>query len=211
MAFQDTRYTLAYGVLAIAIVVSIGYLLLNAKPAQAPESVSVATTTPDGLTQTYASSTLGFSIRYPEGYVVESDTYSGPGMAAGFAGIKLTVPHSLTIGTNLADDSYIAVDRRPDLSACLAESLIEGGMVDTSTVTESGVTYTVASITGAAAGNRYEETFFALQGTQPCVVVRYSVHYGVIENYPPGTVREFDKTALLAQFDAIRRSLVIGQ
>jgi hypothetical protein len=69
----------------------------------------------------------------------------------------------------------------------------------------------VASTTGAAAGNRYEETVYAIPGTNPCVAVRYFVHYGVIENYPPGTVRQFDKQALLDQFDRIRRTLVVNQ
>ena len=65
--------------------------------------------------------------------------------------------------------------------------------------------------TGAAAGNRYEETVYTLPGTNPCIAVRYFIHYGVFQNYPAGTVREFDQQALLASFDAIRHTLVIVQ
>ena len=83
--------------------------------------------------------------------------------------------------------------------------------VSTSTITDNGTIYSVASSTGAGAGNRYEETVYALPGTNPCVAVRYFIHYGVIENYPAGTVQAFNQPALLATFDAIRRTLVIVQ
>jgi len=33
----------------------------------------------------------------------------------------------------------------------------------------------------------------------------------VIENYPAGTVTQFDQAALLSQFDGIRRSLVLAR
>lgn len=46
MAFQDTRFTLAYGVLAVAIVAAVAFLLLNAKPAVKPEPIDAATSTP---------------------------------------------------------------------------------------------------------------------------------------------------------------------
>jgi hypothetical protein len=71
--------------------------------------------------------------------------------------------------------------------------------------------YSVASSTGAAAGNRYDETVYALPGTNPCIAVRYFIHYGVIENYPAGTVRAFDEAALRSEFDAIRRTLINNQ
>jgi hypothetical protein len=77
------------------------------------------------------------------------------------------------------------------------------------TLADGGITYSIASSTGAAAGNRYEETVYALSGTHSCISVRYFIHYGVFQNYPAGMVREFDQQALLASFDAIRRTLVV--
>ena len=41
--------------------------------------------------------------------------------------------------------------------------------------------------------------------------VRYFIHSSNIGNYPEGAVREFDRQALLNQFDQIRRSLILGQ
>ncbi|HVS79986.1 MAG TPA: hypothetical protein VHF05_03315, partial [Candidatus Paceibacterota bacterium] len=78
------------------------------------------------------------------------------------------------------------------------------------TITENGTDYSVASSTGAGAGNRYEETVYALPGTNPCVGVRYFVHYGVIENYPAGAVKEFDRQSLLSTFDSMRKTLILN-
>ncbi|MCA9730335.1 MAG: hypothetical protein KC729_21825, partial [Candidatus Eisenbacteria bacterium] len=75
--------------------------------------------------------------------------------------------------------------------------------------TLDGVSYSVASRREAAAGNRYEETVYAIRGTRPCVAVRTLIHYGVIENYPPET-HAFDREALGATLDRMRKSLVLA-
>lgn len=38
---------------------------------------------------------------------------------------------------------------------------------------------------------------------------RYYIHYTNVENYPEGTVREFDRAVLLAAFDTIRDSVTV--
>ena len=167
------------------------------------------------LPQIYTNSSEGFSIRLPAGYTVDSSyKYEELGPGKTIAGVKFTIPASVATGTNLSDDTYLSVEEIPSTHVppptCSATRFLEPG-VKASTTTDDGVTYSVASTTGAAAGNRYEETVYALPGTNPCVAVRYFIHYGVIENYPPGDVRAFDQAALLAQFDAIRRTLTIVQ
>ena len=172
---------------------------------------------PGGLPQIYENGSQGFSLRYPTGYTSKTDyQYSefGPGKEIG--GVSFTIPASLTRGTNLGADSYVSVEEIPQSPEreCAANLFLEAGAagkLPTTAVTESGVTYSVASSTGAGAGNRYAETVYAIPGTGPCVAVRYFIHYSVFENYPPGTVRRFDEQSLLAQFDAIRRTLVIQQ
>ena len=84
--------------------------------------------------------------------------------------------------------------------------------VATASVTETTAssTYSAASSTGAAAGNRYEESVYAIAGSNPCTAVRYYIHYAAIENFEPGVVREFDRATLLAAFDTIRASLLLG-
>lgn len=164
---------------------------------------------PGNLPQVFESGEEGFSIRYPAGYTVNPDyvdTQFGPGKEIG--GVSFTIPESLTTGTNLATDTYISVEEIPQSQQCSASMFLPDS-VTSQNQTDNGVAYSVASFTGAAAGNRYDETVYALPDTNPCIAVRYLIHYGVIENYPAGTVQEFDKQALLNQFDSIRRTLVI--
>jgi hypothetical protein len=77
------------------------------------------------------------------------------------------------------------------------------------TVDDGNFKYLNASTTDAGVGNRYEEYVHTIEGTNPCVAIRYFIHYSAIENYPAESVTEFDKPELLAQFDAIRGSLTI--
>jgi len=168
------------------------------------------------LSQIYANSSEGFSLGLPSEYSVdESYTYQELGPNKDIFGIKFTIPTSVATGTNLGADSYLSVEQIPQANPpavdCSASLFLDQGSIS-SVVTEGNTTYSVASSTGAGAGNRYEETVYALPGTNPCVAVRYFIHYGVIENYPAdGAVREFDKHALLSQFDAIRSTLIIVQ
>ncbi len=170
---------------------------------------------PGGLPQIYENGSKGFSIRYPAGYSL-NDNYQyqelGPGRDIG--GVSFTIPASVAEGTNLGRDSYLSVEEIPQVKYCSADLFLDSGAPGAfkpAAVTDNGITYSVASSTGAGAGNRYEETVYAVPGTNPCVAVRYFIHYGVIENYPAGAVKEFNKQALLEEFDVIRRTLIIQQ
>ncbi|MHB8860545.1 MAG: MliC family protein [Minisyncoccota bacterium] len=161
-----------------------------------------------GLSQVFATSSLGFSIRYPGGYTLdEAYQYQELGPGKDIPGVKFTIPASIALGTNLAADSYLSVEEIPQVQGCTAAFFLDHGAARE--VADGGMTYSVASTTGAGAGNRYEETVYALPDTNPCIAVRYFIHYGVIENYPPGMVRRFDRQAILDQFDAIRHTLTI--
>lgn len=163
------------------------------------------------LPGTFASPSQGFSIRYPAGYTInESYTYQNLGPGKNIRGVKFTVPSTTAAGTNLNPETGLSVEEIPATTTCSASMFLYGAPA-AQTVTDQGITYSVASSTGAAAGNRYEETVYALPGTNPCVAVRYFIHYGVIENYPSGSVKQFDEQSLLSQFDAIRRSLTVNQ
>jgi membrane-bound inhibitor of C-type lysozyme len=163
-----------------------------------------------GLSLVYANNDAGFSLRLPAGYAIdESYRYQELGPNKDIYGIKFTIPASVAIGTNLSADSYLSVEEIPQREECSAALFLDRAAARA--VTDASTDYSVASTTGAAAGNRYEETVYALPGTNPCVAVRYYIHYGVFENYAPGLVREFDQQALLAQFDAMRRTLRIVQ
>ena len=162
----------------------------------------IAVSNDSSLPQIYATSTMGFSLRLPSDFAVdESYTYQELGPDKDISGVKFTIPDSMATGTNLGADSYISVEQMPNVSNCDASLFLDPQNLATSTVTDNDVTYSVASSTGAGAGNRYEETVYALPGTNPCTAVRYFIHYGVIDNYPAGMVTEFDQQALTATFD----------
>jgi len=164
---------------------------------------------PGGLPQVYESGANGFSLRYPANYVAKDYTYQEMGPGKDIHGVKFTIDPAIASGTNLSSDSYISVEQLPNTASCTAEKFLD--QVTASTLTEGDTSYSYASSTGAGAGNRYEEQVFAMPGTNPCVAVRYYIHYGAIQNYPDGMVKEFDHNALVNQFDAIRKTLTIVQ
>lgn len=169
---------------------------------------------PGGLPQVYENGQQGFSIRYPSDYKInEGYQYYGFGPERQIGGVSFTIPSSVAEGTNLGRDSYISVEEIPQAKECDPGLFLDEGALGVHNVslTENNTDYLVASSTGAGAGNRYEETVYAIPYTNPCMAVRYFIHYSVFENYPPGAVRRFDKQALLNQFDAIRRTLTIQQ
>lgn len=168
---------------------------------------------------TYKNEAAGFSIRLPSLQVSttsndytykldESYRYQALGPGKDIGGIKFTIPPDMASGTNLGMDSYLSVEQIPQSQTCSAFGFLEGE-ASAVVVAEGSTIYSVASTTGAAAGNRYEETVYAVPGTNSCVAVRYFIHYSAIENYPVGAVKEFDHAALIKQFDAIRRTLTI--
>ena len=178
--------------------------------AQTPESCVLLASDPGGLPGAYATSTGGFSVRYPAGYAVDdSYTYQALGPGKDIMGTKFTISAATATGTNLGADSYLSVESLPRAKSCIADLFLGDG-ASAHEVTEGDMTYSFASSTGAGAGNHYEETVYALPGINSCTAVRYFVHYSVFENYPPGMVKEFNRAAILAQFNAIRHTLRVA-
>ncbi len=163
---------------------------------------------PKPTANNFVSSAYGFSINIPEGYKADETYAYQASPEKVIAGVKFTIPAALSEGTNLSNDSYLSVEHIPQTQSCTADKFFDGVHMPVA-VTDSGKTYSVATSSGAGAGNRYEETVYAISGTNPCVAVRYLIHYGAIQNYPEGAVREFDEKAVLAQFDVIRKTLVV--
>lgn len=160
---------------------------------------------PGNLPLIFADSDWGFSIRYATGT---------PTMDPG--GVYFRVDPRIASGTNLSSDTSLVVAQLNPadpgaVRACEAKSFLTEGRGTSTRYSEGSVVYSYATSSGAAAGNRYEEVVYALSDTNPCTAIRYFIHYGAIENYPPGVVKEFDRNALLAQFDAMRKTLIVAQ
>lgn len=169
------------------------------------------------LPAVYGDTAGTFSLRLPSifssttlGYTVDELYKKILTPKLSIKGVRFTIPSSMATGTNLSNDSYISVEHVASTTSCSASMFFQG-TTRTSNVSDGGVSYSLATSSDAGAGNRYEETVFALQGTSPCIAVRYFIHYGAFENYASGTVTAFNKKALVASFDQIRRTLVVNQ
>ena len=166
---------------------------------------------PQHTTSTYATST--FSLVYPSAYSVNDaytyDAFEGKPIA----GVKFTVPASMTEGTNLSSETGVSVEWLPRAQKCTGDIYVLPNVRATSLLVGS-TTYSVATTSEAAAGNLYEEQMFAIADSKPCTAVRYFIHSTNIGNYPQegeGAVREFGRDALLREFDGIRDSLILSQ
>ena len=150
----------------------------------------------------YTHASPAFSLDYPAGYTL-NETYTDYrfGPANRIHGVALTVPVSLATNSNLSVNSYVSVEWL-DGTACTIDQFLQNASPPTK-VSDRGVEYQKATSSSAGAGNFYDETVF-LKG---CLVVRYFVHTLNFSGFPPGVVKEFDRAALMASFDAIRRSL----
>ncbi|MDD5072062.1 MAG: MliC family protein, partial [Patescibacteria group bacterium] len=164
---------------------------------------------PGGLAKVYSDGTVGFSIRYPADYSIDTSyKYQALGPGKDIYGVKFTIPENLTAGTNLSSfDTGISVEIIPAVQECNA-LLFSDGSINVQNFIDYGKEYSFLTTNGAAAGNFYEEEVWALPGTNPCIAVRYLIHSTNIGNYPEGTVTEFDRAGLKSQFDRIRQSLI---
>lgn len=159
---------------------------------------------------TYTSSTMGVSFKYPKSYTLDQQYQYLGFPSKPISGVKVIIPETVATGTNLSmQDTGVSVEQLPRAITCSGDIYVVPN-VRATTITENGVTYSVATTSEAAVGNRYEEMVYAIAGSKPCTAVRYFIHYSAIENFPDGSVREFDRTALLAEFDKIRASLTLA-
>ena len=157
---------------------------------------------------TYATST--YSVRYPGNFALNAQyAYDQFGPKKLINGVKFTVPATVATGTNLSADTGVSVEQLPRAKNCTGDIYLLDN-VTAHDIIENGTEYSFASSTGAAAGNLYDEQVYALATSSPCTAVRYYIHSSAIENFPTGTVSEFDRSALLTEFDKIRRSVSLG-
>ena len=178
--------------------------LFSRPQAQAPVLESPGT---GAQTQQYATTT--FALQYPPEYALgEAYAYDQFGPKKLIHGVSLTIPAAMATGTTLSAGTYLSIEQLPRAKKCTGDIFINAD-VKMQTVTEGGIGYSLATTSGAAAGNRYEEQVYALATSSPCTAVRYYIPSTDIGNYPAGTVREFDRITLIDAFDTIRRSVVM--
>jgi hypothetical protein len=158
----------------------------------------------------HTDATLGYRISYPAGWTIDTGyVFSGLGPGTEIKGVAFTIPAGMTTGTNLASDSKLSVESLPGAN-CMPAQFVDPAD-DVHTLHADGRTYVAATSQDAGAGNRYETDLFIVQGTSPCIAVRYFIHSAAIGNFDPGTVTAFDHAKLIAAFDRIRATLKLGK
>ena len=201
------RRIILIGLIALFVLGAVGFVWYTwPREPEEPVIEQPIVETPIETTRSFSSPTLGYSLTYPIAYTQSDHTYAFSATKNIEGGFKVTVPAETATGTNLSADSYVAVEQLPNANLCTGDIFLRANVVARE-VQDGGVTYSVASSTEGAAGNRYEEWIFALDNSEPCTAVRHFIHSTPIANASEGTVREFDHEALLGEFDSIRRSL----
>jgi hypothetical protein len=155
---------------------------------------------------------LGYSIAYPPGWRLDPHyTYAGFGPDHPIEGVAFEIPAAMADGTNLSNYlTNVSVESMPGGGPCDAAHYLADPQ-NLHTLVEDGRRWSVAQSADAGAGNRYDIRVFVLEGRRPCLAVRYFIHSTGIGNYAPGAVRRFDLHALLARFDAVRRTLTVTE
>lgn len=159
--------------------------------------------------RTFGDARTGFSIAYPEGWTVDSH-YVYPMRLEGreLHGVSFSVPEALRAHSNLAADSRLTVESISGIKPCDARHFVATPENEL-TENDGGHTWSVANAGDAGAGNFYDETVYALEGSSPCLAIRYFIHSTNIANYDPGAVQQFDRRALVTMFGRIRSTLTL--
>ncbi|MDQ5890005.1 MAG: hypothetical protein QG609_498 [Patescibacteria group bacterium] len=167
----------------------------------------------NNTSQTYTNSEYGFALQHPNDWTVDNSyAYDllGPEEPT-IPGVKFLIPKTLTEGTNLSESQTgLSVEIMPNMPTCTAYPfLLQPKTVTTEVIND--VKYSIASSSGAAAGNLYEEYVYAISDTNPCLAVRYLIHSTNLANYDPGAVTAYDRTQLINIFNEIRNSIIVTQ
>jgi membrane-bound inhibitor of C-type lysozyme len=164
------------------------------------------------LPNIYHDGENGFTVRYPNGWKINS-AYKNPATGASlqnFHDLKFVIPDSQATGTNLSSgDSGVSIEMA-QTEGCSAAAFTDQSVI-AATTTINGIEYSLATSSDAGAGNFYEEFIYALPTSKPCIAIHYLIHSTNIDNYEPDTVTAFNRTGLLKQFDGIRDSFRLAQ
>ncbi|HVM58994.1 MAG TPA: MliC family protein [Candidatus Paceibacterota bacterium] len=161
--------------------------------------------------KTYQDQGDTFTFAFPSDFSVTGTEpgytpgWSAPATTSGQILAKIYVPQSFEPGTNFGDAWFtVGVSSDPSAVATCLQTL--SGAQATTTSSIGGVTFTKILFGGAGAGNRYDTTSYRTVRDNMCYAVEYTVHYGVLENYPKGTVQAFDEPKVAGALDQIAQS-----
>ena len=172
----------------------------------------VAIDPPGTVSQTfnYADPQGRFTLSYPDDFAPAY--YNGGEVTKIPPGFSLQYIDTEQLNsTNLSEVYFLlgVSDDPQDVATCTQPLSLGAPETVLGETNVNGVSFTKSEATGVGAGNVYEQVYLRTVHNGSCYEVTYFVHYGNIGNYPPGTVTEFDRTALYQQLDEILASLIL--
>ena len=191
-------------ILCIALVLSA---LAVYKNQERPATRDLTATTTPETPVLYQDGILGFNVTYQQQDELKTTDFEGflPITAAPVVAFQL--PADLFTGTNLAEVGvYIGASSSPDVLAKCAKPSKNFGEISSGTTTLNGVVWNIFNSTGVGAGNIYDQkTYRTLRGNT-CFEMTELLHSGNIDNYPQGTVIEFDKAKFQGLLESIAQT-----
>lgn len=150
----------------------------------------------------YTDRGIGFTFAFPSNFSVAPNPSDDPEVLA-----TITVPREYQLGTNFSDAKFtVNASAIPSNVANCLVSPVTSQSSSPVRVAIGGVAFTKIVYSDAAAGNRYDTTSYRTVRNKQCYAVEHTIHYGAIQNYPPGTVKEFDEALVERALDEVAQS-----
>lgn len=163
--------------------------------------------------ENYTDQSGTFSFIFPAVFLVSgtvmgySQSWSQGATTTGMELAHIDVPQSYEPGTNFGNAWFtVGVSSNPSaIATCLMNT---SGMppATTTQVTINGVSFTKMTFTGAGAGQRYVTTSYRTVHADMCYAIEYTIHYGVLQNYPKGAVTQFNEQKIQSALDQVAQS-----
>jgi hypothetical protein len=158
----------------------------------------------------YSNSATGVSLTYPDTFVpalpVVGNYKTDPELTLRFidAGAydKTNLSEVYLMVSSTSDAQVAATCTEPNQNGGGPEQLVGNEVIN-------GLTFVHSTAEGAGAGNYYQQEIYRMVNTGVCHEVIYFIHFTNIGNYPPGTVTEFDRDAILQKLYAVFSTLAI--
>lgn len=159
----------------------------------------------------YSDPQYGFSLRYPPGATTAAgEDADGELDLAATTAVVIKPNLDAFKGTNLGEASVgVGVSADPQTVAACSAGTPAQGEKTAGTLTIGGVKFTRFTFEDAGVGNRYASTSYRAVSGGKCYEIVEFLHWAVLENFSPGTVKAFDRAKIDAELHTITRSFAL--
>jgi hypothetical protein len=153
----------------------------------------------------------GFTLRYPaNATLAANEPENGQLDLTSTAAVVVSPNLDAYKGSNLREASLtVGVSNDAATVAACADGKAAQGEKPTGNATLAGIKFTRFAFEDAGAGDRYASTIYRGVSAGDCYELAEFVHWETIENFSPGTVKEFERPKIEAELHAITRSFAL--